>query len=172
MLTAWTGFFALAGASAATLTGLMFVVMTLVTGADKRQSPSRDGLNTFSTPTVLHFATALLVSGVLSAPWSALAFPAWILGITSLFGVVHMCRVLTKTMRLESYKADLEDWVWFNILPLISYVVLLIGSVMLPIATSNALYALGAGVLLQLFIGIHNAWDVVTFLAVKDSAEE
>ena len=170
MLTAWTSFFALTGTSAAALTGLMFVVITLVTGS-KRQSATSTGLNTFSTPTVLHFATALLVSGVLSAPWSALTVPASILGIAALFCVIHMCRVIARTTQLDTYKADLEDWTWFNILPLISYLVLLGGAVMLPLNTSTALYAFGAGILLQLFIGIHNAWDIVTYLAINDDVQ-
>jgi hypothetical protein len=172
MLTAWTSFFALTGTSAAALTGLMFVVLTLVTGSNRKgPTPTAIGLNTFSTPTVLHFATALLASAVLSAPWNATVVPATILGLTSAFGVLHMCRVIGRTIRLDTYRADLEDWTWFNILPLLSYVVLLIAAVMLPLSTSGALYAFGAGILLQLFIGIHNAWDIVTYLAVSDEPE-
>ena len=54
------------GSSAAALTGLMFVVITLVTGQD--HTGSRDeGINTFSTPTVMHFCAALLISAILSA---------------------------------------------------------------------------------------------------------
>ena len=170
MLTAWTSFFALTGTSAAALTGLMFVVLTLVTGSD-RQGATRTGLNTFSTPTVLHFATALLVSGVLSAPWSALTIPAFTLGIAAILGTIHMCRIVARTARLDTYKADLEDWMWFNILPLISYLVLLAGAGMLVFDTSLALYVFGAGILSQLFIGIHNAWDIVTYLAVNDDVQ-
>jgi hypothetical protein len=170
MLTAWTSFFALTGTSAAALTGLMFVVITLVTGTNK-QGATRTGLNTFSTPTVMHFATALLVSGVLSAPWTLLFIPATILAGASLLSVIHMCRVIARTARLDTYTADLEDWTWFNILPLISYLVLLAGALLLRFDTAIALYAFGAGVLLQLFIGIHNAWDVVTYLAINDDAQ-
>ncbi|MGH7728579.1 MAG: hypothetical protein ACREM2_07310 [Vulcanimicrobiaceae bacterium] len=63
----WSSFYAMTGSSAAALTGLMFVVITLVTGED-RSRPSLEGISIFSTPTVLHFGSALLVSAVLNVP--------------------------------------------------------------------------------------------------------
>jgi hypothetical protein len=69
-LTTWQSFSVLIGSAAATLTGLMFVVATLIAGV--RVSSSSEAFATFNSPNVWHFCAALLVAAVLSAPWQAL----------------------------------------------------------------------------------------------------
>ena len=87
----------------------MFVVTTLIAGIETQVSTLNAGISAFNTPTVVHFCAALLMAGILSAPW--LAF---------------------------------------------SSVKLLLG-----------LLALG-----MVFLGIHNAWDLVAYLAVERSHSE
>jgi hypothetical protein len=170
VLGPWSNFYIMAGSSAGALTGLMFVVMTLVAGVERSQR-NQDGISTFSTPTVAHFGSALLVSAILSAPWGSLVYPAVLLGLASLYAVAYVVRVWFRTKRFTAYRPDLEDWVWYSVLPLVAYLAILVGAFMLPAIPVNALFALAAGVLLLIFIGIRNAWDVVTFLAVKDPGE-
>lgn len=149
------------GSSAAALTGLMFVVITLVT-RDEDAVRSRDGVSTYSTPTVMHFCAVLLVSAVLVAPWRALVHPAILIALTGLGGIVYVARVIERAKRM-AYTPDLEDWVWYHILPLLTYIVLFAGSIALPIASPEGALAIAATVVILIFIGIHNAWDVVTF---------
>lgn len=163
-LTAWSSFFTTTASSAAALTGLMFVVITLVGGTERRQA-AHDGIATFSTPTVLHFCAALLASAVLCAPWRSLVFPSAIVGIAALYGIVHVVRASIMARRLTLYVADAEDWIWYTIAPFFAYAALLGGALALESRPTDAPFALGTGVLLLIFIGIHNAWDVVTFLA-------
>ena len=162
-LTAWSNFYIMTGSSAASLTGLMFVVITLVTGERLRKSP--DGLSTFSTPTVLHFGAALLVSATLAAPWRSLVPPSVLLGFAGLFGIVYVLRIMYRTRRLRSYVADWEDWIFYSILPFVAYVAIFAGAIALTIAPERALFAIGGGVIVLIFDGIHNAWDIVTFIA-------
>ena len=68
-LAPWQTFSVLIGTAAAALTGLMFVVATLVAGV--RVSSSSEAFATFNTPNVMHFCLALLVAAILSAPWPA-----------------------------------------------------------------------------------------------------
>jgi len=166
ILTPWSNFYIMTGSAAASLTGLMFVVITLVTGVERRQR-SRDGVSTFSTPTVVHFGAALLVSAILSAPWRSLVYPATLLGLAGLCGVVYELGVMYRTKRLTMYKADLEDWAWYTILPFVAYVVILASAVMMYSISVQALFALAAVVVLLIFIGIRNAWDVVTYIAIE-----
>ena len=42
----------------------------------------------------------------------------------------------------------------------------------LPGNAALALFVIGAATVLLLFIGIHNAWDVVTYIALEDSQRE
>jgi len=57
-LAPWQNFYVIGGSSAGVLTGLQFVVMTLVTQA--RAVNSMRDVRAFGTPTVLHFCTAHL----------------------------------------------------------------------------------------------------------------
>jgi hypothetical protein len=162
--TAWSNFYVIVGSSAAALTGLMFVVVTLVAG--ERDPDTDEAFATFSTPTVVHFGTALLVSAILSAPWHSIVYPATILGISGLCGTVYVGQVIYRTRRQGAYEPQLDDWVWYAILPLVAYIVIAIAAFLLPAVSSNALFALAGAVLLLVFIGIHNAWDVVTYIAL------
>ncbi|HMD02335.1 MAG TPA: hypothetical protein VKG44_05155 [Candidatus Baltobacteraceae bacterium] len=168
VLTPWSSFYVMAGSSAAALTGLMFVVITLVTG--ERMPRSSDGVSTFSTPTVVHFGVALLVSAMLSAPWRSLVHPGVLLGLTGLYGVFYIMNIGLRARRLTTYQPDLEDWTWYTILPFVAYGAILAGGVLLPIIPVNALFSLAGGVALLIFLGIRNAWDVVTFLAIGPRA--
>jgi hypothetical protein len=164
VLGQWTTFYTLTGSAAATLTGLMFVVITLVARRERSQNRI-DGMATFTTPTVIYFGVALFVSIVLCAPWHSVIVPAFMTGIAGLAGVVHMVRVLGRARRLTEYNPDLEDWSFYTILPLIAYLAILAGA-LLRFAPAFALDGLAAGVVLMIFIGIHNAWDIVTYLTV------
>ena len=166
LLTEWSNFYVMAGSSAAALTGLMFVVITLVTRVERAEE-AHAGISTFSTPTVMHFAGALLVSALLLAPWRSLVHPGVVVALIGLYGVVYILRVMHGTRRLTSYRADLEDWIWFTILPFVAYGAISAGAIALAGAPVRALFVIAGGVVLLIFIGIRNAWDVVTYLMTR-----
>ncbi len=169
-LTPWSNFYVMTGSSAAALTGLMFVVITLVNRTERvRKNP--DGMATFSTPTVMHFSAALLISAVLNAPWHLLFHAAVFIGFAGLFGIVYILRVMYQTKRLTVYIPDLEDWTWYNILPFIAYFAIFGGAITLPAVPTKALFAIAGGIVLLIFIGIRNAWDIVTYLATGAADE-
>jgi hypothetical protein len=163
MLSAWSGYYVMMGSSAAALTGLVFIVVTLIN--DRRGDPSEAGLGTFTTPTVFHFCCALFTSALMSAPFPSLMPIAVALGLVGIAGLVYVTRIAIRTSKLVSYRADAEDWTWNVVLPLVAYVTLLLGAFTLNADAALAAYAPAAAVALLIFIGIHNAWDVVTFLA-------
>jgi hypothetical protein len=169
VLTAWSNFYVITGSSAAALTGLMFVVVTLIAG--DRPRPTREGFATFSTPSVLHFCAALLASATLSAPWHSLIEPAVILGVGALYGILYALVIIYKTRRQSLYEPDFSDWSWYAVLPLLAYVAMLTSSVLLPALKTGALFGLAAAVMLLIFIGIHNAWDVVTYITIFRDVE-
>jgi hypothetical protein len=164
-LAPWSNFYTMTGSATAALTGLMFVVITLVTGAERlRKAP--DGVSAFSTPTVVHFCAALLASAILTAPWRSLLYPATLLGLTGLFGVVYVLRAMFLARRLKTYTPDSEDLAWFTILPIVAYGATLAGAIALSAAPIPALFAVATGVVFLIFIGIRNAWDIVTYIAL------
>ena len=169
-LASWQNFYVIIGSAAAALTGLMFVVITLVMGTGARRSSGT--LAAFGTPNVVHFSAALLIAAILSAPWQALWNAGLLLGLSGLGGVTYVVIVLRRARRQTDYQPVLEDWLWHTVFPLISYTALVVSAIVLPGNPALALFGIGAVTLLLLFIGIHNAWDTVTYLAVELSEPE
>jgi len=165
LLSAWESFYVIAGSSAAALTGLQFVVIALI--ADTPDLGSADSVAAFGTPTVVHFCLSLLISALLSAPWPGLAPVRWLLTGTGVAGVLYTLIVARRARRQTSYRPVAEDWIWHVILPLIAYGTLIGAAVGLSHATILALFLVGGVSLLLIFIGIHNAWDTVAFIAVQ-----
>lgn len=163
LLSAWNSFYVMIGSSAAALTGLMFVVISLV--SDKRQGASEAGISIFSTPTVFHFCCALFTAAVMAAPFPSLMPIAIFVGLVGAVGLFYAVHIARRAAKMQTYRADAEDWAWNVLLPFVAYATLVIGAIAMRFAPSQALYAPAAAVTLLIFIGIHNAWDVVTFLA-------
>lgn len=164
-LKAWENFYVIVGSSAGALTGLQFVTMALV--AEARAATSMLQIGAFGTPTIVHFCAALLISAILSAPWSALSSAAICLGVCAAFGFAYAITVIYRARRQNDYQPDAEDWFWYIILPLIAYATLLVAAILLDARPVTSLFMIAAVSVLLLFIGIHNAWDTVTYIAVK-----
>ncbi len=119
-LATWQTFYTIIGSAAATLTGLMFVVVTLIAGVRVRVSSPSEAFATFNTPNVVHFGAALLVAAILSAPWQALWNAGLLLGLCGLGGVTYVVIVVRRVRRQTDYQPVLEDWLWHTVLPLVS----------------------------------------------------
>ena len=165
MLDAWDSFYVIVGSSAGALTGLQFVVMALI--AEAPQRPTNTTVDTFSTPTIVHFGVVLLVAAILTAPWETWTGVVATLALIAACGVFYAVVVYLRTRRVTEYKPVLEDWVFHIALPLVAYIVLLISALALPSFSTTALFGIGAVSLLLLFVGIHNAWDSVRFVVVE-----
>jgi hypothetical protein len=164
-LTQWENFYVIVGSSAGALTGLQFVVMTLI--AESSISGGMSGVRAFGTPTIVHFCAVLLVSAIISAPWPSLAMAGFALGASGLVGAIYSSSIIRHARRTESYTPDLEDWIWYAALPILAYTILFAGAILLHHHTLLALFLIAATSLMLLFIGIHNAWDSVTYLAIS-----
>jgi len=171
-LAAWQNFYVIVGTAAATLTGLMFVVITLLAGVRRRVSLPGGAIAAFNTPNVVHFCAALLIAAILSAPWQAFWNVGLLLGLVGLAGVSYVVIVLRRACRQNDYQLVLEDWLWHMVFPLVSYTALVIVAIVLPGNPVPALFVIGAATVLLLFIGIHNAWDNVTYLTLEFSQSE
>src|SRR5713101_9575666 len=123
-LATWQTFYVLIGTAAATLTGLIFVVATLVAGGRVRVSSPSGAFAAFNSPNVVHFGAALLVAAILSAPWQALWNASLLLGLAGLWGMTYIAKVARRARRQTDYTPVLEDWLWHTVFPLVSYTAL------------------------------------------------
>jgi hypothetical protein len=170
-LTRWESYYVIVGSSAAALTGLQFVVITLI--ADSSRLPASMGtVSAFGTPTVVHFCSVLLVAAIVSAPWTSIGSVAWAITAVGLAGILYGVIVLRRAHGQTEYRPVLSDWIWHTVLPLIGYTALLIAGIFLGRDSAGTLFLVGAASLLLLFIGIHNAWDTVTYIAVARRTPE
>ena len=164
-LASWANFYVIIGSAAAALTGLMFVVVTLIAGL--RSQRSSGSLAAFGTPNVVHFCAALFIAAALSAPWQELWTAGFIIGLCGLAGVGYVVIVLRRTIRLDSYEPVMEDWLWHVTIPFISYTALIVAGLLLSSYPMPSLFCIGAVMILLLFVGIHNAWDTLTYIAIE-----
>ncbi len=163
-LIAWQNFYIIVGSSAGALTGLLFVVVTLVSGRSREVATW--GTVTFTTPTMVHFAAVLSIAALLSAPWTAAGPPALLLGLASLAGFGYSVIVLRRMRRRIGYEPVGEDWLWFVTAPMIAYLVLLGMALLYLVRPEAALFGVGAALLLLLLVGVRNAWDLATYIGI------
>jgi hypothetical protein len=161
-LAGWENFYVIIGSSAGGLIGLQFVVMALVANLP-RSSVGGDAGNAFATPNVVHFGTALLISGLLTAPWHEMSTPTLLLRILGICGIVYSL-IVARRMRVQTlYRPVFEDWLCHAILPFVGYAILATSGYETHAHTYGAMFGVAAAVLLLLFVGIHNAWDAATY---------
>jgi hypothetical protein len=172
LLSAWQNFYTLIGTAAATLTGLMFVATSIIAGIDTHVSAANAGVAAFNTPTVVHFCAVLLLAGILSAPWQTFSSISILVCLFSLGMVFYLIIIMRRMRRMSHYQSTLEDWLWYMVLPLLAHASLIIAAIVLPANPAPALYVVSAAVMLLLFLGIRNAWDNVTYLAVERAHSE
>ena len=160
-LAAWQNFYVIMGSSAGALIGLQFVVLSLIAARTARTDAGAG--QAFATPTIVHFGTVLGLSGMLTAPWDSIE-PAIVLsGIVALAGIIYAI-LIARRMRVQTaYRPEFEDWLFHVLLPLVAYLALALSAYAARFEFQDALFGVGAAALLLLFIGIHNAWDAVTY---------
>jgi len=165
LLAAWESFYVIVGSSAAALTGLQFVVIALIAETARRTS-SRE-FAAFATPNVVHFGGVLVVSSILSAPWPTLTGPDVAIVALGVLGVWYTFAVWRRARRQQGYQPVFEDWAFHVILPLAGYLGLVLSGIWLTSRPIGALFVTGGVEILLLIVGIHNAWDTVTFITLQ-----
>src|SRR5258708_35395922 len=118
----WESFYVLVGGAAGALIGLQFGVMTLI--ADRPPLRAAEAHSAFGTPTIVHFSAALLLSGILLAPWHAITPAAALWGLTGFSGDAYRLIVARLMRKQTAYQTDIEDWLFYVFLAIAAYAVL------------------------------------------------
>ena len=158
----WENFYVVVGSSAGALIGLQFVVITLIAANPIARADARAG-GTFATPSVVHFSLVLSLSAILSAPSDAISPVAVLWAFVGLGGVVYVVVVARRMRAQRAYQPVFEDWLFHILLPSSAYTVLAAAAYVALFDIRLALFLVGAAALLLLLVGIHNAWDTVTY---------
>ena len=160
-LSEWGSFYVIVGSAGGALIGLQFVVMTLIADRPSLSQPEMGAA--FATPSVVHFAVVLLLSAILSAPWRGMGSVSIIWAVIGVSGLVYTVIVIRRLKKQTIYRPVFEDWLFHALLPATAYVMLTGSGVVAHSYSRRALFFVGFATLLLLFVGIHNAWDAVTY---------
>jgi len=163
-LAGWENFYVIAGSSAGALIGLQFVVITLIADLPVgRGQAQAQASNAFATPTVVHFSVVLLLSAIASAPWHGILAPAALWDFIGIVGFAYQIVVVRRMRTQALYKPQFEDWMFHGALPFTAYILLAISAHAALHHCAQSMFGVAAASLLLLFIGIHNAWDAITY---------
>lgn len=169
-LAEWQNFYMIIGSAAGALIGLQFVTMALVADIPISAEDSQGG-EVFSTPTIVQFGAVLLLSSVLVMPWRSLGGVISTWGIVGLLGIAYTIFVARRFQVQQAYRPVFEDWFFRVALPIVGYLMLLASAWMARFTIRVALFTVAAAALLLLFLGIHSAWDNVTYLVFVKKRE-
>jgi hypothetical protein len=161
-LNEWQNFYVIFGSAAGALIGLQFVVTALIANLPGTPDLTEAGA-TFSTPTIVHFATVLLLAGAMCAPWHGTGLVAVVWGIAGIAGVLYCASIARSIQRQSAFKPEFEDWLFYAALPIVAYALLIASTVVGLWQPDASLYCAAIPIVLLLVIGIHNAWDSVTY---------
>lgn len=173
-LGGWQNFYVIVGSSAAALTGLTFIVISLA--ADDRDGASSasarlSGLRVFITPTAVYFGSALWLAALMSIPGQTQVSLEVLLAASGFAGLAYCASLFARMLgRILEYRPFLSDWVWSVVLPAAAYLALAAAGFMMLHQSSIALYGVGGVSMLLLLVGIHNAWDVVVWMTTERHA--
>jgi len=162
LLAGWDNYYVILGSSAGGLTGLTFVIITLIRDA-RRVTPT--GLNTYVTPTIVHFGGVLALSAFFSMPHQHPATVSLGLAVGGLAGLTYSAVLVHRMPRVASdYTPVREDWIFNVILPMVLYGCLLFAAWFIWVWPEPTLYGVALAALVLLFIGIRNAWDIAAWM--------
>jgi uncharacterized membrane protein YdcZ (DUF606 family) len=164
----WESFYVIVGAAAGALIGLQFVVMTLI--AEKPHKRVAEAEAAFATPTIVHFGAAFFLSAFMTAPWHSITTVAVGWGLAGFIGAAYVVIVARRLGAQRVYQPQREDWIFNVLVPLLAYAALALSALAAPSSEHEALFGVGTAVLLLVFIGIHNAWDAITYLVKSRAA--
>lgn len=161
-LAHWHDFYTLLGTAAGTLVGLLFVAATLAAGvfSSARSAPMR----VFLSASVVHFSSVLVVSLIVMAPVESAVILGVMILACGLVCIAYYGLVWRDAVRDGlAARIDLEDRVWYAVLPVVAYLAEAASGIMLALRAEAASIALAISLGALLLVGIHNAWDITVW---------
>jgi hypothetical protein len=161
-LSEWRDFYVMIGTASGALVGATFIVVTLTAGVPNRML----GIRGFISPTAVHLASVLVGSAILAIPNISALAVTLLLGVGGLMGTVYGAIVVARIWRL---KLDLADRCCYGLLPIAAYAAMLAAAAMIVLRVDSPLYVLAASLLLLLIVGMRNAWDMASFMILRNT---
>jgi hypothetical protein len=156
-LNDWRDFFVTIGTASGAIVGAAFVVASLTSGTEKRET----GIRGFITPTSVHLGGVLVCSAALTVPVLTPLLFAVLFGAAGLAGIVYGIIVI---VRIGHLKLDIPDRFWYCVAPIAAYAVILLSAWVMLSNAVQAIELLAVSLVVLLITGMRNLWDMATFM--------
>jgi hypothetical protein len=157
-LDRWANFYLVTSAAAATLVGLLFVVITLAAERARAQETSKIGL--YLTPTVVFFGSVLCLAAMLTFPTQSPLSAAVCCGLTGTAGIAYALSTLLVSRRGQTRFYERRDVIQYVVLPAAAYGLLIGGGAMLMHTPQRGLTLVAVGMLALIALGLRNSWSI------------
>jgi len=153
-LQQWSSFFSITAAASATLLGLLFVVITIAPGIG-RQLASKSKV--YLTPAVIYLTSVLIMSALMTIPNQTRLSAVICISIMCVFGLLYIGSLMV--MRSDVYESRFDRY-RYAVVPLLAYVVLFSGGLVLRRSGQIGLDVVAAGMVMLLNAAIQNSWSI------------
>ena len=160
----WANFYLLTSAAAATLIGLLFVIITL--GAEREVEEGTAKIRIYLTPTVIYFASVLFLAALLTFPNHTRLTAALCICLVGVMGLVYSGTSLIGAGDKKSFE-ERHDLISYAIVPFVAYGLLVAGAVLLRHHPQCGLTFVAVGMLTLLTLGIRNSWAIVIDVSAR-----
>jgi len=161
-LAEWRDFYVMIGTASGAIVGATFVVASLASNIRERMA---EGIRGFITPSAVHLASVLVGSAILTAPTLTPLGLALLLGAGGVAGVVYGIVV---AFRVRSFKLDLSDTTFYVALPIVAYAAMAAAAFLCRWGAELGFDTLAVSLVVLLIAGMRNAWDMATFMIMRD----
>ena len=157
LLERWANFYLITSAAAATLIGLLFVVITLA--AERMPHEDNAKIHIYLTPTVVFLGSILEVAALLTFPNHTRLTATLCIGLAGVVGLVYSGSLLIGGVKKRSYY-ERSDLIAYVVVPFAAYGLLVLGGVLLLHQPQRGLTFVAVGMLTLLTLGIRNSWAI------------
>jgi lipid-A-disaccharide synthase-like uncharacterized protein len=165
LLHDWHDFYVLVGTASATLVGLMFVAVSI--GATLFNEEHSAATAAFITPTVVHFASVLFACLMVTIPTQGWHSLGALLAAGGLAGTIYCGRIVVQVIVRHKFNVDAIDRLFYALIPLLGYLLALTAAVLLFEQSAAGANLIAAALLVLLFAGVRNAWDMMVWIVFK-----
>jgi hypothetical protein len=162
----WANFYVITSAAAATLLGLLFVVITLAAERGRKDAPR---IRIYLTPTVIYFSSVLLLSALLTVPNQTRLSAVTCICLEGIAGLGYSGSLAIRRGAGSAYYVERRDLFPYVVFPFAAYALMVAGGLLLFRRLQLGLDLVAAGMLLLLGVAIRNSWTIaITILSSGD----
>jgi hypothetical protein len=163
-LDQWTNFYMITSAAAASLLGLMFVVISL--GAERRRGEDALKIRIYLTPVIIYFSSVLVMSLLLAIPNHTRPTAVSCICLESIVGLAYAVSLAIKRGAGNAFYDARSDLFSYVICPFAAHAVMLAGGLLSWLQMPQiGLDLVAAGLIALLGIGIRNSWAIAITIA-------